>query len=150
VEELHAAGIPREEISLIIRETRREIETQTDSGPSSTAAGIVAGGALGGLGGLLVGLTALAIPGIGPVLAAGPLLATLGGVAVGAATGGLFGALVSQGVPEEHAHRYVTEIEGGSALLMVRTDTAMQARALQIMIAAGATNVTASTVPVAA
>src|SRR6202044_3463273 len=81
-----------------------------------------AGGALGGTVGLLAGIGALAIPGVGPFIAAGPLLAALSGAAAGAAVGGLGGALVGLGIPEIEAKTYEGKIRGGNILIAVHTD----------------------------
>ncbi|HEX9018951.1 MAG TPA: hypothetical protein VF806_07175, partial [Anaerolineaceae bacterium] len=99
-------------------------------GGAGTGAGI--GAVLGGLGGLLVGLGALAIPGIGPVLAAGPIITTLAGAGVGAVTGGIIGALAELGIPEEHANLYAEGIRRGGTLVAVRAsdETADRARML--------------------
>lgn len=80
------------------------------------------GATVGGLGGLLVGLGLVAVPGIGPILAAGPLVGALGGLLAGGAAGGLVGGLSSIGVPEEYARDYAASIEQGSMLVSVRTD----------------------------
>jgi uncharacterized protein (TIGR02271 family) len=82
-----------------------------------TAKGAGIGAAIGGLGGLLLGLGALAIPGIGPVVAAGPIVAALTGAGVGAVTGGIIGALVDLGIPEESAHIYAESVRRGNILV---------------------------------
>jgi hypothetical protein len=84
------------------------------------AKGAGIGAAIGGLGGLLVGLGALAIPGIGPVVAAGPLLAALTGAGVGAVTGGIVGALVDLGIPDEEAHIYSEGLRRGHVLVIAQ------------------------------
>jgi uncharacterized membrane protein len=92
----------------------------------------------------LIGLGALALPGFGPVLAAGPLAAALGGAAIGAATGGLIGVLVDVGVPEEYATAYATHVERGHVLLTVRrseTDSPSASQVREIMAQAGALNI---------
>src|SRR5438874_2323953 len=96
-------------------------ETGTHAG-SGAATGAVAGGILGGLGGWLVGIGALAIPGVGPVIAAGAFAAALGGVAIGAGVGAIAGALIGMGVPEEHAKYYEGEARAGKTLVTVRAD----------------------------
>ncbi|RPI29109.1 MAG: DUF2382 domain-containing protein [Chloroflexota bacterium] len=88
---------------------------------------------LGGLGGLLVGLGLLAIPGIGPVLAAGPIVTTLAGAGVGAAAGGLVGALVNAGIPSEQAEMYVEGVKQGGTLVTVTTSDDRAGRAVDIM-----------------
>jgi hypothetical protein len=96
-------------------------ETETSAG-AGAATGALAGGALGGLAGWLVGVGALAIPGIGPIVAAGPLAAALTGAAVGAAGGGLLGALTGMGIPEDEARWYEEEVGRGGTLVTVRAD----------------------------
>ena len=99
------------------------------------------GAALGGLGGLLVGLGVLAVPGIGPILAAGPLAGALGGLLAGGAAGGLIGGLSAIGVPEEYARDYAARIEQGHTLVSVRTDEFHADAAERILTANGAENV---------
>jgi uncharacterized protein (TIGR02271 family) len=96
-------------------------DTGTHAG-SGAATGAVAGGVLGGLGGWLVGVGALAIPGVGPVIAAGAFAAALGGAAIGAGVGAIAGALIGMGVPEEHAKYYEGEARAGKTLVTVRAN----------------------------
>jgi Domain of unknown function (DUF2382)/Heat induced stress protein YflT len=96
-------------------------ETGTHAG-GGAATGAVAGGLLGGLGGWLVGIGALAIPGVGPFIAAGAFATALGGAAVGAGVGAIAGALMGMGVPEEHAKYYEGEVREGRTLVTVRAD----------------------------
>jgi hypothetical protein len=91
--------------------------------PEGAATGAGAGGVLGGTLGLLAGIGALAIPGVGPLIAAGPVLAALSGAAAGAAVGGLTGALVGLGIPEIEARAYEGKIRGGNILIAVHTET---------------------------
>lgn len=100
-----------------------------------------AGATLGGIGGLLVGLGALAVPGIGPILAAGPLAGALGGLLAGGAAGGVIGALSSIGVPEEYARDYAARIEQGHTLVSVRTDEYSCDAVERILVANGGENV---------
>ena len=79
--------------------------------PEGTAAGVTAGGVVGGTLGLLAGIGALAIPGVGPIIAAGPIMGALAGLGVGGAVGGLVGALVGMGIPEYEAKRYEGRIK---------------------------------------
>ena len=88
----------------------------------SPAAGATAGGLLGGALGWLAGIGTLAIPGVGPFIAAGPIMGLLSGAAVGAATGGLTGALVGYGMPEMEAKRYEGKVRGGNILLSIHTE----------------------------
>jgi hypothetical protein len=90
--------------------------------PEGAAAGVGAGSMLGGTLGLLAGIGALAIPGVGPLIAAGPVLAALSGAAAGAAVGGLTGALVGLGIPELEAKAYEGKLKGGNILIAVHTD----------------------------
>ena len=90
--------------------------------PEGATTGVVAGGAVGGTLGLLVGLGTLAIPGLGPFIAAGPIMAALAGLGAGAATGGLIGALVGMGIPEYEAKRYEGRVKDGGVLLSVHCD----------------------------
>jgi len=128
VRDLIDNGFRRDDISFIAGHTSGEpVESTTTSseGMSSTVAGASTGAVVGGLGGLLVGLGVLAIPGVGPVLAAGPLAVTLLGAGVGAAAGGLIGSLMDVGVPEEEAGYYAEGIRRGSTLVAVNTDDEM-------------------------
>jgi hypothetical protein len=91
--------------------------------------------------GLLAGIAALAIPGIGPILAAGPLAAALGGMLAGGAVGGIIGALATEGVPEEYARRYAASIEQGETLVSVRTDPLRRDAVERALVAHGGTEV---------
>lgn len=115
------AGFGADEISVVAREESRAREVADDTGADvAKGAGIGAatGGVLGALAGLLVGATALAIPGIG-VVVAGPLAAVLGGAAAGGVTGGLAGALAGAGVSKDEAERYQERIEAGDIVVAV-------------------------------
>jgi hypothetical protein len=100
---------------------------------SGVAAGAGIGAALGGIAGLVVGLGVLAIPGIGPIVAAGPLATTLAGAGIGAAAGGIIGALTDVGIPEEEAGYYAEGIRRGGTLLTVRANENQVSRATQIL-----------------
>lgn len=124
VEDLKASGYAAENISLIAKD-RSKVDTlheTTDAVAENAGTGAVAGGILGGLGGLLLGLGALAIPGVGPIIAAGPLAATLTGAAAGGLTGGLLGALTGLGVEETEAALYEKNFESGDILVIADTD----------------------------
>ncbi len=130
--ELETAGIPSSDISLIANKYGSEAHSDvTDA--SGAAAGAGVGAAVGGGAGLLAGLGIMAIPGIGPVVAAGWLAATALGAAVGAATGGLVGALADLGVPREHAEVYSEAIRRGGTLVTVRVPEAQVAQAQTIL-----------------
>jgi uncharacterized membrane protein len=124
-------GFSRSDISLVASDPTGEyakssMVTSTDSDSTSyTAAGAGTGAILGGIGGLLVGIGALTIPGIGPVIAAGPLATTLLGVGVGAAAGGLIGILMDVGIPENEAHYYAEGLRRGGAVVTVSTQDEM-------------------------
>ncbi|WP_338421079.1 general stress protein [Mesobacillus harenae] len=121
VEQLKADGYRAEDISVIsknheqIEGVEEETGTKTEEG---LAAGAATGGVLGGLTGLLAGIGALAIPGVGPIIAAGPIAATLSGAAVGVGAGGLAGALVGMGIPEEEAEQYEEDVKSGNILVL--------------------------------
>jgi uncharacterized membrane protein len=121
VNALEAAGIPSSEISLLAnRYVSEKYADVDDVSEAATGAGI--GAVVGGTAGLLAGLGLLAIPGLGPVVAAGWLASTAVGAAAGGATGGLVGALAEAGVSKEHAHVYSEAVRRGGTLLSVRTD----------------------------
>ncbi|HEX6138325.1 MAG TPA: hypothetical protein VF059_11750 [Casimicrobiaceae bacterium] len=108
---------------------------------SATAAGAVTGGVVGGAAGLAASLIGLAIPGIGPVIAAGPIVALLSGAGVGAVAGGLIGGLTDMGVARPDAERDAESVRRGGALVAVRADAARSKRAAQIMREHGAVDI---------
>jgi hypothetical protein len=112
------------------------MENRTDAGGAAAV-----GAGLGGVAGLLIGLGALAVPGIGPLLAAGPLAVALGGLVAGGAAGGIVGALSAAGVPEEYARKYAAAIEQGSALVSVRTDQYTHDAVERVLTAHGGTEI---------
>jgi hypothetical protein len=128
VEALRDAGFRGSDISILAPENLgdvRDIGTvKSTKAPEGATAGGTSGAVLGGVLGWLVGIGALAIPGIGPFLAAGPIMVALAGVGVGAALGGITGALVGFGVPEFEAKRYETRLKKGGILLSVHADNA--------------------------
>jgi hypothetical protein len=101
----------------------------------------VVGAGIGSVAGLLAGIAALAIPGIGPILAAGPLAAALGGMLAGGAAGGIIGALATEGVPEEYARHYAASIEQGQTLVSVRTDALCRDAVERVLVANGGSEV---------
>jgi len=112
------------------RDFAHEKNTKT---PEGATVGAGAGGVVGGTLGLLAGIGLLAIPGVGPLIAAGPIMASLGGIAVGATVGGITGALVGMGIPELEAKRYEGKVKDGNILISVLTedrDEASAARAI--------------------
>lgn len=130
VEDLVDEGILREDISFITRDVSGEYTSYVEEYDADediaegAAGGAVAGAVVGGLLGVLVGVGAFAVPGLGPVIAAGPMAAGLAGAATGAVAGGLLGALVEWGVPEEEAEYYTEGVRRGSTLVAVRATEA--------------------------
>lgn len=136
VQDLVDDGFDRSHISLVAGDREGTYATAlkqpVDKG-DATATGAATGAVLGGIGGILVGLGALAIPGIGPVIAAGPLIAGLVGAGVGATVGGLMGALVDAGLPEEHAGYYAEGVRRGGTLVSVESSDAEVNRVIDIL-----------------
>lgn len=113
--------------------------------PEGATTGVAAGGALGGTLGLLAGVGALAIPGLGPFIAAGPIMGALAGLGVGGAVGGLVGALIGMGVPEYEAKRYEGRVKDGGVLLSVHCATSDEiTRARKILEQTGAEDISSS------
>jgi hypothetical protein len=121
VTDLEAHGIPSSDISLLANKYVSEQYADVDD-VSEAASGAGIGAVVGGTAGLLAGLGLLAIPGLGPVVAAGWLASTAIGLAAGGAAGGLIGALVDDGEPEEHAHVYSEAVRRGATLVSVKVD----------------------------
>jgi hypothetical protein len=113
--------------------------------PEGAATGAGSGGLLGGALGWLAGIGSLAIPGVGPLIAAGPIVAALSGAAVGAAVGGIAGALIGMGIPEYEAKRYEGKVKAGNILISVHTESSDEvAQAKEIFKAAGAQDIATS------
>ena len=126
VRQLQSAGFSNNDISVLFpnkQGTKDFAHEHNTKAPEGAVAGVGAGGVLGGTLGLLAGIGALAIPGFGPFIAAGPLMAALSGAAAGAAVGGVAGALVGMGIPEIEAKRYEGKIKGGNLLISVHTES---------------------------
>jgi len=148
---LHDRGFARDQVSVAMRHQGDQAALARDVGAREAAdaagTGAVGGGILGGMAGLLIGVGALAVPGIGPVLAAGPLAGALGtalaGAGIGAAAGGLVGALAGIGVPEEHAEYYAEGVRRGGTLVTVQTDESHSDEAAELLRSAGALDVEA-------
>jgi uncharacterized protein YcfJ len=122
VNNLQYAGILPSDVSVLMPDrsgTRDFAHEHNTKAPEGATIGGSAGGVAGGVLGLLAGIGALAIPGVGPFIAAGPIMATLSGAAVGAAIGGVAGALVGMGMPEYEAKQYAEKIKDGNILLSV-------------------------------
>jgi hypothetical protein len=148
VNELLGAGFSSEDVSVLMpdQQSTREFALKKETkAPEGATAGATTGGVLGGAVGVLVGLGALAIPGLGPLLAVGPLVAGLAGLGAGGAVGGLIGALVGMGIPEFEARRYEGHVKGGGMLLSVHCDTAGEVmRAKEVLAATGAIDIASS------
>jgi hypothetical protein len=131
VETLESAGFTSSEVSLVSR--YRDDDALADDTGSGAAAGAAAGAVVGGGTGLLAALGIIAIPGIGPLVAAGVLATTLAGAATGGVVGGLLGALVKAGVSEEDAHVYAEGVRRGDSLVTVQADETRAAQAESIL-----------------
>lgn len=143
VEKLQNAGYSRNNISALLpdkRNTRDFAHEHNTKAPEGAVAGVGAGGAVGGTLGLLAGIGALAIPGVGPFIAAGPIMAAMSGAAAGAAVGGITGALVGMGIPELEAKQYEGKVKGGSILISVHVEDEEQSDEAKRILAAGTAN----------
>jgi hypothetical protein len=143
--ELQNGGFSNQDISVLFPDktgTKDFAHEKGTKAPEGAAAGAGTGGVLGGAMGWLLGIGALAIPGLGPFIAAGPIMAALGGAAVGAAVGGVTGALIGLGMPEYEAKRYEGKIKAGGILVSVHADDAnMRDRAKNIFERSGAEDI---------
>lgn len=148
VDRLMWGGFSNDDISVLLPDSqgsRDFAHEKNTKAPEGVTAGVATGGAIGGTLGLLAGIGALAIPGVGPFIAAGPIMAALAGLGVGGAVGGLVGALVGMGIPEYEAKRYEGLIKGGSVLLSVHCDTSDEiARAKDLLKHTGAQDISSS------
>ena len=125
IEDLKRQGYSSDEISIISKDARDANNIVNETGThvaDGVATGAATGGLLGGIGGILAGLGALAIPGVGPIIAAGPILAGITGAAAGAGVGGLAGALIGMGIPEEEAYLYNEHFNQGKILVLIESD----------------------------
>jgi hypothetical protein len=149
VASLRSAGFTGSDISVLFpdkRGTQEFAQEKNTKAPEGATTGGVAGMGIGAALGWLAGIGSLAIPGVGPFIAAGPIMAALGGAAVGGATGGLVGGLIGLGIPEYEAKQYEGKIRGGSALISIHAEGGdQQMRARRLLEEAGAENVSSST-----
>lgn len=125
VDELRAAGFSSNDISALFADhgTSRDFAHEKHTkAPEGTAAGAGTGGVVGGALGWLAGIGVLAIPGVGPFVAAGPIIAALSGAAVGATVGGITGCLIGLGIPEIEARRYEGKLQEGNILIAVHSE----------------------------
>lgn len=148
VDDLKASNFSNGDISVLLPDksgTKDFAHEQNTKAPEGAATGGVTGGVLGGALGWLVGIGALAIPGVGPFIAAGPIIAALGGAAVGGAVGGIAGALIGMGIPEYEAKRYEGKIKDGNVLISVHTENSDEVkRAKEIFTQAGAEDISST------
>ena len=137
VDALITAGYASPDISVLLADTSSTKEfahVKETKAPEGTAAGVTTGGVIGGTLGVLAGIGALAIPGVGPLIAAGPIMAGLAGLGVGGAVGGLIGAMVGMGIPEYEAKRYEGRLKNGGVLLSVHCDTSEEIKRAKNML----------------
>jgi len=125
VDELKAQGFRNTDVSVLFSEnvgTKDFAHEKGTKAPEGLATGATSGAVVGGALGWLAGIGALAIPGVGPLIAAGPIIGALTGVGVGGAVGGITGGLIGLGIPEYEAKRYEGRIKEGNILLSVHAD----------------------------
>jgi hypothetical protein len=148
VDRLLAGGFASDSISVLLPDntsTREFAHEKNTKAPEGTTTGATTGGVIGGTLGLLAGIGAIAIPGVGPFIAAGPIMGALAGLGAGGAVGGIIGALIGMGIPEYEAKRYEGRIKEGGVLLSVHCDTSEQVdRAKDILEHTGAQDVSSS------
>ena len=145
---LKSANFSSDDISVLFPDkdsTRDFAHEKNTKAPEGALTGAGTGGVIGGTLGWLAGIGALAIPGIGPFIAAGPIMAALSGAALGAAAGGIAGALVGMGIPELEAKRYEGKVKAGNLLISVHTDDSDEIKqAKEIFSTAGASDICAT------
>ena len=148
VDRLKFAGFSNNDISVLFPDksgTKDFAHQQHTKAPEGAATGATTGGVLGGALGWLAGIGALAIPGVGPFIAAGPIMAALSGAAVGGTVGGITGALIGLGIPEYEAKRYEGKIKEGNILISVHSDNRDETkRAKEIFEQAGAKDISST------
>lgn len=155
VDDLRNRGINPDDVSIVANDARGEYSSRLSSGSSTasrqadtsteavsdTGTGAVTGGVLGGAAGLIAGLAGLTIPGIGPLIVAGPLAMALAGAGVGAVAGGLIGGLQHVGVPDTDAEYYAEAVRRGGALVAVRADESRADEIADVMQQHGAIDI---------
>lgn len=141
IDALQKAGFDRNNISIVSSDANKEHERRITGGMSEMLSGAGAGAAIGGIAGLVLGLAALSIPGVGPIVAAGPLATSLGSAGLGAAAGGLLGAFKEAEIPENDAHYYAEGVRRGGAVVLVKTDDEHASEAQRILDDAGAADI---------
>jgi hypothetical protein len=145
VDGLKASGFSSGDVTVLFPDkgaSRDFAHEQKTKAPEGATAGASTGGVLGGALGWLAGIGTLAIPGLGPFIAAGPIMGALSGAAAGAAVGGIAGALIGMGIPEHEAKLYEGKVRGGNILISVHTeDGEERRRAKDVFEGAGAEDV---------
>src|SRR5450432_388535 len=145
VGQLNTSNFSNNDISVLFpdKDTTRDFAHEKNTkAPEGAIAGVGTGGVIGGALGWIAGIGALAIPGVGPFIAAGPIMAALSGAAIGATVGGIAGALIGMGIPELEAKRYEGKIKAGNILISVHTDNSAEiSRAKDIFTKAGAEDI---------
>ena len=148
VDALKTAGFSNTDISALLPDTQGTKDfahEKNTKAPEGTATGVGTGGVIGGTLGLLAGIGALAIPGVGPLIAAGPIMGALAGLGVGGTVGGIVGALVGMGIPEYEAKRFEGAVKDGGVLLSVHCDTSEEiSRAKEELKRTGARDIASS------
>lgn len=148
VDRIVAAGFSNSDVSVLMKDagtTKDFAHEKSTKAPEGAATGVTAGGVVGGTLGLLAGIGALAIPGVGPLIAAGPIMGALAGLGVGGAVGGMVGALVGLGIPEYEAKRYEGRVKDGGVLLSVHCDSSEEvSRAKDLLKSTGADDISSS------
>jgi hypothetical protein len=148
VDALKAAGFSNNDISVLFPEgdgTKEFAHEKNTKAPEGASTGAGTGAVLGGGLGWLLGIGALAIPGLGPFIAAGPIMAALAGAGVGGAVGGITGALIGMGIPEYEAKRYEGRVKDGGILLSVHSDSSDDVkRAKEILERTGAQDISST------
>jgi hypothetical protein len=148
VDRILGNGFRNEDISVLLQDnvgTKDFAHEKHTKAPEGATTGVVAGGAIGGTIGLLAGVGALAIPGLGPFIAAGPIMAGLAGLGSGAVAGGIIGALIGMGIPEYEAKRYEGRVKNGGVLVSVHCDNGdWVSKAKEIMKESGAEDISST------
>lgn len=145
VQDLQVAGFSANDISVLMSDkggTRDFAVEHSTKAPEGAAAGATTGAILGGVAGWLAGIGTLAIPGLGPLIAAGPIMAALSGAAAGGTLGGITGSLIGMGIPEFEAKKYEGRVQSGAVLVSVHSENSNETdTATRIFEAAGAENI---------
>jgi hypothetical protein len=148
VEQLLAVGFSNSDISILAPDdetTHSFAHEMNTKAPEGATAGAATGGVIGGALGLLAGIGALAVPGIGPLIAAGPIVGALAGLGAGGTVGGIVGALAGMGIPEYEAKRFEGAVKKGGTLLSVHCDSSQEiSRAKQVLRDTGARDISAT------